>query len=309
MTLSVPLRLAAVLALGAALVPLSWSAARAQLAVAVVNGDPITAVDIAQRSHFIQITSHKTPSRPDVLNELIDEKLKLQIAKRYKLEITESDVNNAFNSIATRSRTTPQAFAQALTHAGISVDALKTKLKADIAWQQIIRGKYQATLQIGDKDVLASLEADKKDDTSAGYDYTLRPVLLIVPRGSPEAVFAARRREADGLRNQFQNCEEGLRLARGLKDVAVRDPIIKSSADFPTAQRDVLNNTPVGRLTPPDVTLQGIELFAVCAKKETKGGDTPTKREVREKMFQDRFAAQAKRYLGELRKQAMIEYH
>jgi peptidyl-prolyl cis-trans isomerase SurA len=111
------------------------------------------------------------------------------------------------------------------------------------------------------------------------------------------------------LRNQFQNCEEGLRLARGLKDVAVRDPIIRSSADFQAAQREVLNSTPVGRLTPPDVTMQGIELFAVCEKKESKGGDTPTKREAREKIVQDRFATQAKRYLEELRKQAMIEYH
>jgi peptidyl-prolyl cis-trans isomerase SurA len=308
MTPSIPLRIAAVLALAAALAPVS--AARAQQVVAVVNGEPITAVDIAQRSRLIELSSHKAPPRQDVLNELIDEKLKLQIAKRYKLDITEADVNAAFNSIATRSRTTPQAFAQALVHSGISVEVLKAKLKADIGWQQIIRGKFQSKFQVGEKDVLASLEADKKtDDTSATFDYTLRPVLLIVPRGSAEAAFMARRREAEGLRNQFQNCDDGLRLVRGLKDVAVRDPVIKSSADFAAAQRDVLNNTPVGRLTPPDVTLQGIELFAVCEKKESKGGDTATKREVREKIVQDRFATQAKSYLLELRKNAMIEYH
>lgn len=307
MTRSTLPRLAAALVL--AIVLMSGPGARAQQVMAVVNGEPITAVDIAQRSHLIQLTSHKPAVRQEVLDELINEKLKLQIAKRYKLDITETDVNNAFNSIATRSRTTPQAFAQALTRSGINVEALKTKLKADIGWQQIIRGKYQSSFQIGERDVLASLEAEKKDDTSTGFDYTLRPVLLIVPRGSPEAVVLARRREAEGLRNQFQNCEEGLRLARGLKDVAVRDPIIRSSADFQAAQREVLNSTPVGRLTPPDVTMQGIELFAVCEKKESKGGDTPTKREAREKIVQDRFATQAKRYLEELRKQAMIEYH
>jgi len=310
MTLFMPLRIAAVLALAAAVTPLSWAPARAQQVAAVVNGEPITAVDIAQRSRLIELTSHKQPPRQEVLEELIDEKLKIQIAKRYKLDITDSDVNNAFNSIATRSRTTPQAFAQALVHSGINVNALKAKLRADIGWQQIIRGKFQSTFQIGERDVLASLEAEKKADDSSGvFDYTLRPVLLIVPRGSPEAVVLARRREAEGLRTQFQNCEDGLRLARGLRDVAVRDPVIKSSADFATAQREVLNNTPVGHLTPPDVTMQGIELFAVCDKKENKGGDTPTKREVREKIVNDRFVTQAKRYLLELRKNAMIEYH
>jgi peptidyl-prolyl cis-trans isomerase SurA len=306
--MSVPHRRAVALVLAMAFVPFLCATASAQQVVAVVNGEPITAIDIAQRSRLIELSAHKAPPRQDVLNELVDEKLKLQIARRFKLEVTDTEVNNAFNSIATRSRSTPEAFTQALVRSGISVEALKLRLKADIGWQQIIRGKFQANFQIGEKDILAALDADKKDDSSVGVDYTLRPVLLIVPRGSPETVFAARRREAEGLRNLFQNCDEGLRLARGLKDVAIRDPLVRSSADFAVQQREVLNNTPVGRLTPPDVTQQGIELFAVCDKKASKGGDSPIKRETREKIGQERFVAQGKRYLQELRKSAMIEY-
>lgn len=301
-------RLAATIVLAAVLAPVPWAPARAQQVVAMVNGEPITAVDIAQRTRLIALSSHKTAPRQEVLDELIDEKLKLQIAKRYKLEITETEVNAAFNNIATRSRSTAQQFAQALTHSGVSVEALKNKLKADIAWQQIIRGKFQSNFQIGEKDVLAALDPAKKDDNAGAFDYTLRPVLLIVPRGSPETVFAARRREAEGLRTQFQNCDDGLRMARSLKDVAIRDPILRSSADFQAAQREVLSTTPVGRLTPPEVTQQGIELFAVCTKKESVGGETPTKRETRDKIAQDRFVTQGKRYLEQLRKTAMIEY-
>jgi peptidyl-prolyl cis-trans isomerase SurA len=48
-------------------------------------------------------------------------------------------------------------------------------------------------------------------------------------------------------------------------------------------------------------------MFAVCAKKETKS-DTPEMKEIREQMFQQKFGAQAKRYLDTLRRQAMIEY-
>ena len=47
-------------------------------------------------------------------------------------------------------------------------------------------------------------------------------------------------------------------------------------------------------------------MFALCEKKETKA-DTPEKREAREKMFSEQFQAKAKRYLQELRRQAMIE--
>ena len=63
----------------------------------------------------------------------------------------------------------------------------------------------------------------------------------------------------------------------------------------------------VGKLTPPEVTSGGVEVFAVCDKKETSA-DTPAKRQVREEMFNEKFNAQGARYLKELRSGAMIEY-
>jgi peptidyl-prolyl cis-trans isomerase SurA len=282
--------------------------AAAQQVVVVVNGDPVTAIDIAQRTKLLQVSTHKTPTRQEVLDELIDERLKLQTAKRYKLEVTDSEVDGSFNNIATRAGTTAEKFAQALTGQGLSVDAVKTRIRADIGWSQIVRGKFQSNFQIRERDILDTLQSGKKEDQPAvGYEYTLRPILLIIPRGSAEDVIAARNREAEGLRNRFQNCDEGIRLARGLKDVAVRDPIIRTSADLTAQMREILDNTPEGRLTSPEKTQQGIELYALCRKRQTNS-ELPGKREAREKILQERFVEQGKRYLKELRAGSMIEY-
>ena len=70
--------------------------AGAQQVVVFVNGEPITTLDIEQRSKLTEISTHKAPPRQEVLDELIDEKLKLQVAKKYSLEITDKDVDNAF---------------------------------------------------------------------------------------------------------------------------------------------------------------------------------------------------------------------
>jgi peptidyl-prolyl cis-trans isomerase SurA len=280
----------------------------AQQVVAVVNGDPITAIDIVQRTKLVQLSTHRVPSRQEVLDELIDEKLKLQVAKRYKLEITDTEVNGTFNNIAQRAGTTPDKFAQSLTAQGISVEAVKTRIKADVGWSQIVRGRFQSNFQIRERDILDTLQSTRKEDQPAvGYEYTLRPILLIVPRGSSEETIAARRREAEGLRNRFQNCDEGIRLARGLKDVAVREQVIRTSGDLSAQLREILDNTPEGRLTAPETTQQGIELFALCRKRTTTS-ELPGKREVREKILQERFTEQGKRYLKELRTGAMIEY-
>jgi peptidyl-prolyl cis-trans isomerase SurA len=95
-------------------------------------------------------------------------------------------------------------------------------------------------------------------------------------------------------------------MARAMRDVAVRESISRSSVDVPAQQRDILDKTPLGHLTPPDITLQGVELFAVCARTQVSG-ETPGKREMREEISNERFQARAKRYLKELRAGAMIE--
>ena len=59
----------------------------------LVNGEPITALDIEQRSKLTQISTQKTPPRQEVIDELINEKLKVREAKKWGLEVTTSEVD------------------------------------------------------------------------------------------------------------------------------------------------------------------------------------------------------------------------
>jgi peptidyl-prolyl cis-trans isomerase SurA len=292
-------------AIGALLV--AAQPAQAQI-VAMVNGDAITALDVAQRTKLVQISTQKTPTRQEALEELIEDKLKVQIAKRYIAEVPKREIESAFTNIARRAGMSADQFAKMVTASGVSVDSLKARIHADFVWTQIIRGKFRAALQVGEGEVAVKLQGvpnQKQEPTD--YEYSLRPILLLVPRGAGASAIEARKREADNLRARFQSCNEGLRLAMGLPDVAVRETIRRLASDLGQQQRDALNNTPVGRLTPPDVSMQGVELFAVCDKKETKGGESVAKREAREAVYQERYQALSKKYLKELRSQALIE--
>jgi peptidyl-prolyl cis-trans isomerase SurA len=285
---------------------LAASPAGAQQVVVMVNGEPITALDVDQRSKFLALTG-QSASRQQVIDQLIDEKLKIYEARRFKLVAAESDVEAAFATMASRSGATPEQLTQKLTSVGASAGTLKSRIRADLVWPQLVRGRYQQSLQVGERDVLSALETRKEEDKGAGFEYTLRPILFIVPKGSPPAVFEARRREAEALKARFQNCQEGLGLARGLRDVAVRAQIIRNSADLPPPLRTVLDGMQVGRLTNPEQREQGIEIFALCAKNESKA-DSPGKRAVRDEIFAQRFQTQADQYLKQIRASAMIEY-
>jgi peptidyl-prolyl cis-trans isomerase SurA len=194
-----------------------------------------------------------------------------------------------------------------MAHAGVDAQTLKARIKADIAWQQIVRGKFQSSFQVREKDVFAKVVSANKDEKKeVGYEYFLRPVLLLVPPGSSEQVIDGRKREAEALRARFEGCETGLKFASALRDVAVRDQIVKSSADLAPAMRKILDDVAVGKLTSPDVTAQGVQMFAVCAKKENQVDSAATK-EAREEMIAAQFQAKSKRYLEELRRGSMIE--
>ena len=210
--------------------------------------------------------------------------------------------------MATRQHITPEQFGQVLERAGISPNTVKARLRAELTWQQLIRGKYNSTLQVGDTDIANALKERNENDTGAvGYVYTLYPVMIVVARGSDEATLAAKRSEAENLRGRFVACNEGLAMARALRDVAVRDPITRNSSDLTPQLRDLLGNMPVGHLTTPEVTAQGLQMFAVCSKKES-AAESPLKRETREQIFIKRFESESKKFLEEIRKQAMIEY-
>ena len=282
--------------------------ARGQQIVLLVNGSPITDLDIAHREKFIEMSNHKKPSRQEAINSLVDETLELKEAARYSLEPTDADVQSAYDNVAESMGVDAQKLTQILTNGGASADTLKHRLKAQIAWTTLVRGRYKVSLEIADKDVEAELQLHQPQDKSqVGFEYVVRPIVLIVPRGAPDAAYEARKRDADALRGRFVNCTDGIPFARGLPEVAVRDPINKSSADLPPALRTILDNVETGHLTPPEQTAEGIQMFAVCSKKESKT-DAPGLKEVRDKMFEKKFGAKANRYLADLRRQAMIEY-
>jgi peptidyl-prolyl cis-trans isomerase SurA len=281
----------------------------AQTVAVMVNGEPITAYDIDQRSK-LNVLSHKASTRQQVIDELVDEKVKIKEAKRFGVDPNASDIDAAFAQMSSRMRTTPDMLAKSLEAQGIRTDTLKSRIRADMVWGSLVRGRFKESLQVGEKDVAAAVEVnpdDKDKPQTESFEYQLRPIVLIVPRGAPPAATEIRRKEAEALRTRVQTCAEADSFFKSMQNAAIRDTVIKTSADIPAVLREVLDKTPIGQLTAPEVTKQGVEMVALCGRKPTTI-DTPKKREMREKMFAEKYEKKSKAYLEEVRKAAMIEY-
>jgi peptidyl-prolyl cis-trans isomerase SurA len=279
---------------------------RAQTIACMVNGEPITNMDIEQRTKLNFLTTRKQMARQEVLDELTNEKVKLKEAKRFGVDPSVSDVDQAYTSMSQRMRLTTEQLTKSLESQGVRPETLKARLKTEMVWGSLVRGRYKESLQVGEKDVAAAAQQGGESTQADAFEYKLRPIVLIVPRGSASASVDQRRKEAESLRERVQTCEQADSYFKSMQNAAIRDTVTKTSADIPGPLRELLDKTPIGRLTPPEITKQGVEMVALCDRKPTKV-DTPKKREIREKMFTEKYEAKQKAYLADIRKAAMIE--
>src|SRR3979409_416385 len=86
-----------ILGCAAVLLLIGWgSPLQAQTVAVMVNGEPITNYDIDQRSKLTTLTTHKPPPRQQVINELIDEKVKIKEGKKFGVDPTASDIDQSY---------------------------------------------------------------------------------------------------------------------------------------------------------------------------------------------------------------------
>ena len=284
----------------------SASPLRAQSVACMVNGEPITTLDIEQRTKLNFLTTRKKMSRQEVLDELTNEKVKLKEAKRFGVDPSASEVDQSYAGMSQRMRITTEQLTKSLESQGVRPETLKARLKAEMVWGSLVRGRFKESLQVGEKDVADAAQQGGEATQTDAFEYKLRPIVLIVPRGSAPAAMDLRRKEAESLRERVQTCDQANSYFRSMQNAAIRDTITKNSADIPGPLRELLDKTPIGHLTPPEITKQGVEMVALCERKPTKV-DTPKKREIREKMFAQKYEAKQKAYLNDIRKAAMIE--
>jgi peptidyl-prolyl cis-trans isomerase SurA len=283
------------------------SQASAQSVALMVNGEPITNFDIEQRGKLDALSTHQIPPREQIINELIDEKVKIREAKKYSIDPSDSDMDSMYAGLATRMHMNPEQLTKTLETAGVRAETLKKKIKADQVWVSLVRGRFKESLLVSEQEVQTA-SGEKSDDTTApkAFEYSMRPVVLVVDRNGGQAALESRRKEAEALRARVQTCDEASSLFRSMRDAAIRDTVVKTSADLAGPLRELLDNTPIGHLTPPETTKQGIEMVVLCDRKPT-AADTPAKRELRDKMFMQKYEAKSNAYLQEIRRAAMIE--
>ena len=143
-------------------------------ATAIVNGSIITDTDVDHRLALVMIANsgrvsdeEKQVLRLQVLRNLIDEMLQIQEAGENEVNIPQSEVDQAYNRVASNFRQTPDQFAVYLRQGGTAPDSIKQQIRAELAWNRLLRRRVEPFVNVGDDEVQSII---RKLEESKGQD-------------------------------------------------------------------------------------------------------------------------------------------
>lgn len=135
---------------------------------AVVNDDAISMRDVEDRIRLVLASSGLPDNKdirariiPQVIESLIEEQLKLQEARRQKLSVSDEEVQEGLATIAKQNNFTPEQFVGLMKQQGIPKTTLLHQIRAQLAWNKVVKEKLRRQVNVTETDVKARTERMK----------------------------------------------------------------------------------------------------------------------------------------------------
>ena len=279
---------------------------------AVVNDELISVLDLVMRTRLAILGSgvQDTPEirrriARQVLLRLIDERLQMQEAARLSIAVTDDQVNQALEQIASQNNMGGQQFLQALRNANILPSALLDQIRAELTWQNVVQTSLRRDVEIRPQEVDAVVE--RILGGSDHRQYRVAEIVLTVPDAQQEE-------------EVWQNA---LRLVQEARDGANFSGLARQFSESGTANlggdlgwvsggqlqeelNEILTEMSPGQISDPIRTLTG---FTILLLRDTRDAteDSIDREKIEQSLAQERLSQLAQRRLQELRRSASID--
>jgi len=273
--------------------------ALAQSVRVTVNGTPITDMQVSARAKLFALEGNGGGTQ-SATEQLINEAIQMAEATRLGIAVTDAQVDDAFLQISRNMNVSQERLAGMLQQGGVSMDTLKDRLRAAIAWDGVKQRAIMPQVQISD------LQLDQQASTQVQafqtFDYILKEIIFVGAGSS------GRSGQANNYRSKFSGCDTAVDLSMGYTDAAVLDIGRRHATQLPEAIAKELAGLNVGGITKPRVVETGVSMLAVCEKAQAEDL-TFIKSDLRADQGNEAMKGEVERYLENLRAQAKIIYN
>lgn len=274
----------------------------------LVNDQPVTTFDVQNRTKMLALFSRGEQGEKDAMEQLVDERLMVQEAKRVGMLAGDAEVDQEFTDRAKQVKLSTDQFSQALGQAGVDPQTFKDFLQANLSWAKIVRARFRNDEEVTEQDIASALTNRKiEGPLEQVFEYLLQPIIFIVPAKAGDGAAAQQQSRANAFRGSFQGCGQSLQQASGIKGVVVKPTVRREQHELSGAIKEEIAALEVGGITTPQRVEDGVQMIAVCEKRLISG-QSQASDEVRSELTSKRGQMLARRYLRDLRSDAVIEY-
>lgn len=266
----------------------------------------------------------KPKLKKQVLQDLIDERLKYQAAKKSNMLLTDQEMNSLMKRLAgsnkhpkTGKPLTLKQFKQALKSQKVNYEKLKQRLRINNSWSRYVRRKFGHQVSVSGSDIdkamarSAAGKNSKKAKTKASGEKILK-VSFVFPKKSSESGKSKRVVEANAFRKQASSCNLIAQKAALQSNVQIK--YINNGMRYAKI-RNALKGHQGGQLSAPVMFNDFVALYAKCnsgkSAKKTKtvsSGDLARRKKIENQLRGKEISRLAKKHLRDLRQDANIEY-
>lgn len=241
--------------------------------------------------------------RKKALDELIDERLKLQEAKKLSIKVDDGDVEKMIGEMAQRNKMTIAQFGEHLAKQGAHINVLRSRLKVSLVWRDVVRKRYGYQINVSQREIE---ELALRSGAEESQELKLGLITIESPGKPDQRAMAARLSEANDIRAKFKGCKSLAQLAKGQPNAKYQDLGFKKVGTISEPTRSLLLSARDGEMIPPNLSGASVEIYAVCGRRGS-GIDEDQRKAAETKLTMQEFEKLAQRYLYDLRKDALIE--
>ncbi len=162
--------------------------------VAVVNGDVISRADVDNRRRLFALSTGQSMSQdvldrltPQVIQQLIEERLRLQEIQRRKIAVSDADIATAITEVEGRNGMPPGMLRRKLSEDGVGFRTLVDQIRVQIGWSRVLRQVASGNLEVSEADIADQERIQKALVGQPEYRVGEIFVPVKVPAQAPEA--------------------------------------------------------------------------------------------------------------------------
>lgn len=248
-------------------------------------------------------------TRKAVIDTLIEDKLKLQAAKKLEIKISDREVEETIEQRTgadaadkAEKKAKVEQFYQQFENNGINRKTVQEIFRAQLAWRDVIRRQYGPRIA----SMMAEIPDANPKTAESDIQYDVRVLKLAVKDTGDQRAVGERMIEAENLKEKFRSCTDLPKEAKLVADATVKAIDKAKLASFPKDVQPLIEKAVEGQMTPPVVIGNAVESYAVCRKSvPVKQNAQPAQKPDPRAAEYDRFS---RSYLQEIRQKASIDY-